>query len=271
MDISKIKLGTDPELFIANDTEVVSAEGLIGGTKEAPKYITDEGHAIQEDNVMVEFNTPPCSSAEEFTKEINVVLTYLEATLGLQGLKLHYSASEVLDPKYLHTKQARTFGCEPDYNAYLRRANTPPEASSKLRTAGGHIHVGYPNAGDVGQVEDIVRAMDLFLGVPSVIMDKDDRRKTMYGKAGAFRFKDYGLEYRTLSNFWIYTDELKQWAFNSTIAAIKFVNDADNREKLYSMEDKIQTAINSNNKELANELIASFAEIRLIINYKETV
>ena len=217
MDITKIKLGTDPELYIANDTEVVSAEGLIGGTKKAPKYITEEGHAIQEDNVMVEFNTPPCSSAEEFTKEINVVLTYLEATLGLQNLRLHYSASEVLDPKYLKTKQAQQFGCEPDFNAYLRCANTPPEPSSALRTAGGHIHVGYPNAGDVGQVEDIVRAMDLFLGLPSVIMDQDDRRKTMYGKAGAFRFKDYGLEYRTLSNFWIYTDELKKWAFNSCL------------------------------------------------------
>tara|TARA_R110002020_G_scaffold140447_2_gene311937 strand:- start:5004 stop:5816 length:813 start_codon:yes stop_codon:yes gene_type:complete len=270
MDITKVKLGTDPELFIANDTEVISAEGLIGGTKKSPKFITDEGHAVQEDNVMVEFNIPPCSSADEFTKEINVVLTYLEATLGLQNLRLHYSASEVLDPKYLQTKQAQEFGCEPDFNAYLRCANTPPEANSTLRTAGGHIHVGYPNTGDVGQVEDIVRAMDLFLGLPSIIMDEDNRRKTMYGKAGAFRFKDYGLEYRTLSNFWIYTDELKAWAFNSTIAAIKFVSNTDNREKLYSMGDKIQTAINNNDKYLAIDLMANVAEIKRI-NLKEKV
>ncbi len=37
--------------------------------------------------------------------------------------------------------------------------------------------------------------------------DKDTERRGMYGKAGAFRPKPYGVEYRTLSNAWLSNDE----------------------------------------------------------------
>ena len=45
--------------------------------------------------------------------------------------------------------------------------------------------------------------MDYTLGLDSLLLDSDTRRRSMYGRAGSFRFKEYGIEYRTLSNFWI--------------------------------------------------------------------
>ena len=65
--------------------------------------------------------------------------------------------------------------------------------------------------------------MDLFLGVPSVTLDSDTRRRELYGKAGAYRAKDYGVEYRTLSNFWIWKDSLKDWVYDQTQKAVDFV------------------------------------------------
>jgi hypothetical protein len=62
--------------------------------------------------------------------------------------------------------------------------------------------------------------MDLFLGVPSILMDKGDVRKQLYGSAGAYRDKPYGGEYRTLSNFWIFDNHLIEWVWNNTSRAV---------------------------------------------------
>lgn len=32
----------------------------------------------------------------------------------------------------------------------------------------------------------------MYLGIPSVVMDPDTKRRTLYGKAGDFRLKAYG-------------------------------------------------------------------------------
>jgi len=48
--------------------------------------------------------------------------------------------------------------------------------------------------------------MDLFVGFRLAEVDKDTRRRELYGKAGAIRFKPYGIEYRTPSNYWIMSE-----------------------------------------------------------------
>jgi hypothetical protein len=72
---------------------------------------------------------------------------------------------------------------------------------------GGHIHISEYNV-------DLIRYMDLYLGVPSILMDTDTRRRELYGKAGAYREKPWGLEYRVLSNFWYKTPELIGWVWD---------------------------------------------------------
>jgi len=259
--VKNILIGADPELFLEKDGEIISAEGYIGGTKNEPIPISDEGHAIQEDNVLVEFNIPASESAEDFIANINFVKDYLNALVELQGCKLNNSASAVIDKKYLQTAQAKLFGCEPDYNVYLRAMNEPPKAGGQLRTCGGHIHIGYENPSQEVS-EKIIYAMDAVLGLGSLLLDKDDRRKEMYGKAGCFRFKDYGVEYRTLSNFWVKDDVSMAWAFNKTIEAIELVNSGIIDELIKNYADVIRTTINSNNKQMAQELLSKFEVIK---------
>lgn len=263
--IKSITIGADPELFLKKNGEIITAEGLIGGTKQVPKLISDKGHAVQEDNIMVEYNIPPSNTVEDFISNNNYVLNYLESIAALNGSELCFLASAEINPIYLKTEQAKRFGCEPDYNVYLKESNTPPNSGVTLRSCGGHIHVGMENP-NIETSERIVKAMDLFLGVPSIIMDLDSRRKEMYGKAGSFRFKDFGVEYRVLSNFWIESDELKEWVFNSTINAISYINNENNYKTLIGMSEEIVNCINSNNKELALKIISKIKQVEIINN-----
>jgi len=217
----EFKIGADPELFIKNKYgSYKSAVGLVGGSKMCPLPIDNEGHAIQEDNVSVEFNIPPASSYEAFRASIHKVLAHIRSILPEYEID---KASAVSFPKEeLNTPQAQEFGCEPDYDAWRKCVNHKPQADDDcLRSAGGHVHVGSDVA--VNNPIAVIRAMDLFLGVPSIKLDNGTLRRNLYGKAGAFRQKKYGVEYRTLSNFWIFDDALIKWAFDGTQRALEFV------------------------------------------------
>jgi len=53
---------------------------------------------------------------------------------------------------------------------------------------------------------DTVKMLDLFVGIPAVLMEQGENpklRRRLYGKSGSFRYTPYGLEYRVLSNFWM--------------------------------------------------------------------
>lgn len=145
--------------------------------------------------------------------------------------------------------------CDPDYNVYTLEANTPPNSEGTLRSAGGHIHIGYENPEFVNNLK-IVRAMDLFLGIPSILLDKDTRRKQMYGKAGAYREKPYGVEYRVLSNFWIASQETVNWAVRQAKKAVEFAAEEDWLDDETSAS--IQLAINNQDLDLACKLAKRF-------------
>lgn len=260
MEVKNIFIGADPELFLKKDNEIVSAEGIIGGTKYEPKPIDKLGNAIQEDNVMIEFNIPPCNTKKYFLQNINFVKNYLSTFVKLKGYELSILSSANLDKKYLKSKQAKTFGCEPDYNVYLKDVNIPPSSKGTLRTCGGHIHIGYDNPNQE-TTEMIVYAMDICLGLDSIILDNDKLRRTMYGKAGSFRFKNYGVEYRTLSNFWIKNNKTISWAYDSTIKAIKLVNSGKIKDILKLYEKDIQECIDSSDTKKSIELSLKINEL----------
>ena len=84
---------------------------------------------------------------------------------------------------------------------------------------------------------------------------KNERRRELYGKAGSFRIKDFGVECRALSNFWIHDDTLIEWVFNQTTKAVNIV--LENKDHLYieKYSEEVVNAINSNDKKLAKKLL----------------
>lgn len=220
--MTTFSIGADPELFLKDRQygSYKSAVGLIGGSKHKPKKLDKLGNAILEDNVAVEFNIQPAVSMNMFKDNINYVLQHLKNILPTFEFS---NESAVSFPKEeLLTPEAMEFGCEPDFDAWRQCQNDKPKADDpNLRSCGGHIHVGSKIAKKF-PVETI-KAMDLFLGVPSIELDPGTLRRNLYGKAGCFRFKKYGVEYRTLSNFWIFTDTGIEWAYKGTERALQFV------------------------------------------------
>ena len=81
-----------------------------------------------------------------------------------------------------------------------------------------------------------------------------------HGNAGCFRFKDYGVEYRTLSNFWIASDELIEWAFNKTKEAVELVNSGAVKDIISEYGSQIKKAIDTANKEMSENLLIKIKE-----------
>lgn len=256
INMESVLVGCDPEAFVRDKYtgEIVSAIGHIPGDKDRPHPISEQGHAIQTDNVMVEFCVPPSKSGKELFGHITYCLGIINSMLPA-NIETIVQASATLDKRFLKCKQAKTFGCDPDFDVYTLAPNTPPDSKGQLRSAGGHIHVGYEQPNFQHNLK-IVRAMDLFLGIPSILLDKDTERKKMYGKAGAYREKPYGVEYRVLSNFWIQNEITTEWAFNQTMKAVQYASEEDWIDDETSVN--IQLAINNQDLDLACKLAKRF-------------
>lgn len=255
--LEEITVGTDPEFFGGYGQEFIPAPLLLSGTKAVPTKLSD-GIFSMYDNAAIEINVPPSKTAEEFSKVVDRGIKLVEQAYSVsifeESLMVLTGEQELSHPALLE------FGCDPDFNAWTLSENPRPildNTEKRYRTAGGHIHVG--TEGIVNPIH-VIKAMDLFLGVPSVIMDHNGAmRKTLYGNAGSFRMQPWGVEYRTLSNFWIFSDALREWAFNATRAAVKYAHDFGEIDP--EIGKSIVVAINENNKKISQEIIEEFEEV----------
>lgn len=255
--IEQIKVGADIEVFLQSKIsgEIISAEGFVQGTKKRPHPLdlSDPGFASSLDNVMAEVNIPPAQSKLEFTANIIKVLFLLRKSLGGRFDLLITPAAEISE-KYLHTKNAMLFGCEPDYNAYTSLTNPAPGTHTGLRTCGGHVHVGYKEPNEFVSTS-LVKAMDIFLGLPMVIVEPANKRKELYGKSGAYRLKPYGVEYRTLSNHYASDQRLMEWVYTQTLEAANFVNQGFIFNVDPADTEDIRNAIDNSDVELAKRIV----------------
>jgi hypothetical protein len=207
-------IGADPEFFVRRKRHFVSGHPFDCGTKYAPMQ-TKHGF-VQVDGVALECNVTPAADVDTFVKNCRGVMGDLDDHIKLLDKDCHLVArpSIFLGTRYLKRlpEEARNLGCTPDFNAYTNRTNPRPDADSPVRTGSGHIHLGWTeNENPRGMSHfaacaRLVRELDIVLGLDSLRYDTDWRRRQLYGRAGAFRPKPYGCEYRVLSNFWLDND-----------------------------------------------------------------
>lgn len=269
-------IGADPEVFLNGTVtdgrgralryEMVPAFGKFGGNKDKPLKMVglSEGYAYLEDNAALEFNIPPQKTAKEFSGAIFTAKNWMVDNL-LEKQNLSYSESNVLEltPKYQADPRGKEVGCMPDHDAYLndgaKRDPFNAETLGNNRYAGGHLHLSY----NVGVVPAYVgaRFLDLFVCLPWLSYDRQGARRPVYGKAGLFRPKDYGVEYRTMSNWWLWLGDTVVTQIAES--ALTFARRSYEPEFLGRLSEAfvgipwqdVQNAINNEDHHLAEQLI----------------
>ncbi|MEK6880930.1 MAG: hypothetical protein AABY22_15020 [Nanoarchaeota archaeon] len=252
-----LTIGADIELFLYDRIlkEYTSAIGIISGTKNNPTKITKDGFALQHDGLLCEFNIPPVTSEKGLIDNINFIIQHIKNIIP-QIYDIHIVPSARFKDKYL-TAESTEIGCDKDYNIYTKESNNVVrgEHDYNLFSCGGHIHIGFKNKTEKNH-ERIIKMMDLYLGIPSIILDNDRDRKRLYGNAGCYRIQPHGIEYRTLSNFWITSSSLTAWAFNSTLHAVYLA--LSGKEITPRDQYKIVDSINMGIKDNCIELIDKY-------------
>lgn len=252
----KILVGCDPEVFVKQNGVFKSAFGLIHGDKKNPQKV-NKG-AVQVDGMALEFNIDPAASEDEFC--INVQDVFNTMKLMVPDYEVVTVPVAHFDPEYISNQPAAALelGCDPDFNAWNGLVNDKPNGNRPMRTASGHVHIGWTenqspdNPMHKGMCEAAARQMDFYLGLPSLMYDDDTERREMYGKAGCLRFKPYGVEYRTLSNAWLKSENLMRWVYRNTVGGMQALIAGKALSDKYG---DIQDIINSSDRKEAKKII----------------
>lgn len=254
MSEARATVGTDPEFFVRdNNGKLVSAIPLIEGTKESPEPLPGGGN-VQRDNVALEFATDPASSTKEFVEKIGRAFQDIFKKLP-KGHDLEVLPSAVFDSDQLDHPEAKEFGCSPDFDAWEMMQNDPPAPKNdNFRSCGGHIHTGHVEGDgndfllDIPGKVKLVKMQDAFHGIISAILDRSQEaidRRQLYGKAGCHRPTSYGVEYRTLSNYWMKSPILVMLMDSLTQDCLKMIREDKDDDLIEAIgEDVIQTIIN---------------------------
>lgn len=255
-------IGTDIE-FPLKSTKTGnwrSAIPLIKGTKHNPTVLKN-GSLLQHDNVALEFAVPPSDQENDFVASIkdtlNIVKEILpEDIIMVSQASAHYKAVS------LKNKEAQEIGCDPDFNVYTNDINhvDPTIMKNSLRSFGGHVHIGSVDwVKNTKYTSELVKALDSTLGFMSILLDdtpESRERKLLYGKAGCYRLPDHGIEYRTLSNFWLKNESLTRLVFKTVRDVINYLNNYD-FTKILSHYDP-QKIIDSFDKDSAHIILKQF-------------
>jgi hypothetical protein len=264
MNNPRFTIGCDPEFFLRERAsgKLISAIPHVKGTKHFPQPL--KGGNIQHDNVAVEVATDPADCVEKFVDTIKTLLG--EATKSLPSdTEIVALPSACFDEDQLQDPEALAFGCDPDYCAWELRQNDSPSAEDHtFRSCGAHIHVGTDGTDEnsflldpMGKVR-MVRVMDCVHGVISTILDSSDEsvaRRKLYGKPGAHRAKEYGVEYRVLSNYWLKSPITVMLMYHLTQDALKVVRDGKDESLIEEMdESQVRDTILTGNSEAAKKM-----------------
>lgn len=210
-----LKFGADPEVWISHNGKIIPAIGIIPGTKEEP-FGVDCG-AVQRDGLAAEFNIHPAETRDEWLHNIKTVYGQLDKFVKEANPEFELLATPVahFDLKEFreYPMESKILGCDPDFNSTGRVNRNPSRKifTKPLRTASGHVHVGWTEEQDARHPKhfEICRRLAQVISDRHAVPVTEDEleRLKYYGMGGSFRPKSYGVEVRSFSNLWLNSDE----------------------------------------------------------------
>lgn len=208
VDHERVTLGTDPEMFVETSEGVLPAFQFLPPKKAALTVGDIEQSKMFWDGFQAEwaFTAPGYHCLAWMVDGTQAALGELRTRAQAVNPTAKLSPRSVVQVPDAFLQKAPfqhvELGCKPSLNLYgMSGEHVHDPRALPWRMAGGHIHLGCLIA-----VDEVVRCLDAILGVWAVgvaaSLDNPVRRR-YYGLAGEHRRPPHGLEYRTLSNFWL--------------------------------------------------------------------
>lgn len=263
-------VGSDPELFIQDENDTMIPAFNFLGSKANPNYTADSYHSgytenhghrrLYWDGFQAEFETYPstCLAWQVDSVQAGIKGLLIEAKRKYPNAKL--SAKTVMDIPFDILQSAMdehvSFGCMPSYNAYGMKGLQLHGREVPFRSAGGHIHFGC-GARTTDQVINIIKTLDAILGVACVSMFAkwdNPKRRELYGLAGEYRLPPHGIEYRVLSNAWMFHPLIMNLVFDLSRKVFVFGEQGKLKYWKATEEETIKT-INTCDVEKAREIL----------------
>jgi hypothetical protein len=252
-------MGCDPEFFFSTKRgRIIGSEKIIpkGGIK------TLNSSKVIIDGVQAELNPEADTCRQRLANNITMCFNKVKAELAKnKTYKADFRQTIKVTKKELDSlaPESRVFGCMPSKNIHTPNSKIAVRDASKYpyRSGGGHIHIGIRENSNgstsnsylkmneaIKNPKRLVPMLDIIVGNTCVLIDRDPgniERRQVYGKAGEFRTPKHGLEYRTLSNFWLQNYQLMSLVIGLARTAVLIIS---NSNKKCNFERKIRSRVN---------------------------
>lgn len=286
MKYVSLTMGCDPEFFITKGGKVIGSEHVVPKEGLLPLQVYREGAYVNsapqviQDGVQVELNPRADTCRQRISGSIHQgIMAVVNALKDGMAISSEVSVEVTEDElNTLHPKN-RVLGCHPSFSIYESEYELGVDpATYMIRSGGGHLHfgvVGYDRKVlkdfDESKVSEpqksvykmfneaksFVKVLDIIVGNTCVLFDRDAGnkiRREVYGRAGEYRTPNHGVEYRTLSNFWLRDYSVMSLVFALGRSAYTVALN-DNLKDLLEVVDMadVQKAINKNDAKLARK------------------
>lgn len=266
-----VMYGSDPEGFFEKAGRIIGSEKVI--PKEGISFLSTYGIRQNPEVVIdgIQFEMHPAPAATTWGLGAGVgscFRTLRERLRDYPGTSINYKGLVEVTREEIDalSDESQVLGCQPSKNAYRDRPILVDGKTYLKRSAGGHLHFDLTKlpkifGPEVDERRHLVIVVDTLVGNQAVLLDQQGgmaERRENYGRAGEYRDdKPYGVEYRTLSNFWIRNFALMDFVFGMGNFAISVVNESMGNEDILAdlfkdvKNDTIIEAIDTNNFDLA--------------------
>lgn len=263
--VPNIILGCDPELFLERDGRIIGSERVI------PEAGLKPGNSIKatvvRDGIQVELNPTASANMTMVGRSISTAFEMLAREVRKhEGVSISFRDLVDVERAELDalSETSRVLGCKPSKNIYGVRPITVDPKTYTKRSAGGHAHFGLSlfSRSLFEERDNMVSPFDIFVGNTCTMIDRGPgakERRENYGRAGEYRTPTYGVEYRTLSNFWLRNYSLMTLVYGLSSIAISMINEGlqanpveDELIEMVNIKNFV-TAIDTNDAELARK------------------